>query len=478
MVAVNEKPAAAPPAVPASCERRRISRNVVLLSLAFMLHFTAFQGAGNLQSSVNADAGLGTASLATIYASLIVSNIFLPVVVIKWLGCKWAVAASFVAYMPYIAAQFHATFYTMIPAALFVGFGGGPLWCAKCTYLSVVAEAYEEADPSSGPAADVLTVRFFGIFFMIFQFCQVWGNLISSTVFSLGSGAPKNLTGDLGDVCGANYLPSAASGGTAASRPPDEKIYIVAAAYLACMVSACLLVGIGVDSLSRYKEGQRQGSGTGLSGFGLLAITLKLLKERDQLLMLPIIIFLGFEQAFIGADFTASYVTCAWGVQNIGYVMMCYGACNSLSALTTGWLVKVTGRPPVVLGAAAVHVALLAGLLLWQPLPHHLPLFFAMAGLWGACDGVWNVQVNALCGILFPGQEKVAFSSFRLWESLGYILAYGYSAYLRTDVKLFVVLGLLLWGMAGYVAIEVGRHRRKVRARLRASPGALTRTKL
>jgi hypothetical protein len=64
-------------------EKWRIIKNIVVISLAFMVHFTAFQGAGNLQSSVNAAEGLGTASLATIYFSLILSNVFLPVVMIR-----------------------------------------------------------------------------------------------------------------------------------------------------------------------------------------------------------------------------------------------------------------------------------------------------------------------------------------------------------------------------------------------------------
>jgi uncharacterized membrane protein YdbT with pleckstrin-like domain len=64
-------------------EKWRIMKNIVVISLAFMVHFTAFQGAGNLQSSVNADEGLGTVSLATIYFSLILSNVFLPVVMIR-----------------------------------------------------------------------------------------------------------------------------------------------------------------------------------------------------------------------------------------------------------------------------------------------------------------------------------------------------------------------------------------------------------
>jgi len=94
------------------------------------------------------------------------------------MGCKWVMAVSFIAYMPFIGAQFYPKFYTMIPAGLLVGLGGGPLWCGKCTYLSVVSEIYSEL---TQVPAETLVVRFFGIFFMLFQCAQVWGNLISST---------------------------------------------------------------------------------------------------------------------------------------------------------------------------------------------------------------------------------------------------------------------------------------------------------
>lgn len=64
-------------------EKWRIWKNVLIIGFAFMIHFTAFWGASNLQSSVNADESLGTFTLAAIYGSLILSNIFLPVVMIR-----------------------------------------------------------------------------------------------------------------------------------------------------------------------------------------------------------------------------------------------------------------------------------------------------------------------------------------------------------------------------------------------------------
>lgn len=67
-----------------SREKMRIVKNIVVLGAAFMLHFTAFHGTANLQSSVNAVANLGTFTLASVYGSLILSNIFLPVIVIRY----------------------------------------------------------------------------------------------------------------------------------------------------------------------------------------------------------------------------------------------------------------------------------------------------------------------------------------------------------------------------------------------------------
>lgn len=82
--------------------------------------------------------------------------------------------------MPFILAQFYPQIYTLIPAGLAVGFGGGPLWCAKCTYLTVVAEALCILKGNNNKT-DALVVRFFGLFFIFYQMAQVWGNLISSS---------------------------------------------------------------------------------------------------------------------------------------------------------------------------------------------------------------------------------------------------------------------------------------------------------
>ncbi|CAH0585566.1 unnamed protein product [Chrysodeixis includens] len=433
-------------------ETWRIVKNVVVISLAFMFHFTAYSGAANLQSSINADAGLGTASLAAVYAGLIFSNIFMSVVVIKWFGTKWAISLSFITYMPYIAAQLYPTFYTMIPAGLIVGLGGGPLWCAKCTYLSVVSEAHSKLSKIS---AEALLVRFLGLFFMIFQMNQVWGNLISSLVLSSGNNTAAVTSVNetmIPILCGANFLPTADAAEALPAQPP-EKIQMIAGIYLACMAGAAIIVAIGVDNMKRYESG-RSSAACGLSGLALLSVTLKLLVEPTQLLLVVINMFVGLQQAFFGADFTAAFVSCAVGTGSVGFVMMTYGLSDAIGCVITGYLAKITGRLPLICVATCVHGALFCAVLWWRPHAGDGYLLYVIAVLWGLCDSVWIVQINAYYGILFPGREEAAFSNFRLWESVGYIIAYVVSPYLRTSSKAYLNLAMLAVGVSCYFLVE------------------------
>lgn len=83
-------------------EKWRILKNISVVSFAFMIQFTAFQGTANLQSSINAKDGLGTVSLSAIYAAIVVSCIFLPTLVIRRLTAKWTLCFSMLCYAPYI----------------------------------------------------------------------------------------------------------------------------------------------------------------------------------------------------------------------------------------------------------------------------------------------------------------------------------------------------------------------------------------
>lgn len=143
-----------------------IKRNLYIISLAWVILFTAFSSMANLQSSLNSSHGMGTLSLSTIYVTLVTSCLFVPPFMIKKLGIKKSIMISQFAYLIYIAANVYPTWYFMLPSAALVGIFAGPLWTSKCTYLTEIAGFYANL---SGETTEQVVTRFFGIFFAIFQ---------------------------------------------------------------------------------------------------------------------------------------------------------------------------------------------------------------------------------------------------------------------------------------------------------------------
>ncbi|CAG2236524.1 Protein unc-93 homolog A,UNC93-like protein [Mytilus edulis] len=204
----------------------QILRNVFVVSIGFVFLFTSFQSLTNLQSTLNKDEGIGTGGLSIIYGALVVSCMFVPSFVINHIGCKWTIAASMICYILYMAANFHAVWGLIVPASIIIGLGAAPLWSAKCTYLTKTAVWYAKL---TGATEDDVINRFFGFFFMVFQTSQIWGNLISSEVFSQRPDDAKNFTVSAEDLihCGANYDPGREVNNTNLDRPDITKVMTI-----------------------------------------------------------------------------------------------------------------------------------------------------------------------------------------------------------------------------------------------------------
>lgn len=63
---------------------------------------------------------------------------------------------------------------------------------------------------------------------------------------------------------------------------------------------------------------------------------------------------------------------------------------------------------------------------------------------------------------MFPTESEAAFSNYRLWESVGFIIAYAYSAFICTSVKAYILTGVLVLGMTGYFITENNIRKAKV----------------
>lgn len=422
-----------------------IIKNVVIVSFGFLLLFTAFQSVSNLQSSINSEQGLGTFSMATIYIALVLSCMFVPTFMIRRLGLKVTLFVSMAMYTPYFAANFYPTWATLIPSTIVQGLGGAPLWTAKCAYLTTMANDY--ASQTRQKPNDVVT-RFFGLFFMIFQTAQIWGNLISYYVLR-PAGPLANASANI-DSCGIDFVTAEEDAENANLQPPDSaKLYTLMGIYTACAVLAVLSMIALLDPLATPP---RLLSKRPLS---LLVETLRHLRKPYQWAILPLTVYSGVQQAFLIGDFTQAYVSCALGIHYVGFIMITFGLADAVFSMVFGAVIKFVGRIPIFILGAAANVAIVVVLCVWKPTPDDFYVFFLIAGFWGLGDAVWQTQVNAFYGTVFADDEEAAFANYRMWESLGFIIAFVIQKLLPISHKIGVVMAFLISGMLGYLAIEI-----------------------
>ena len=434
-------------------EKQGIFKNIIIICVAFMLQYTAFTSMSALQSSINKVDGLGTWSNTAIYASLVLSSMFLPSYAIKKLTVKWTIPVCMICYTIYIGTQFYPEFYTIIPSGILVGLAAAPLWSAKCLYVTQAAERY-----SSLMSVDVEPVitKFFGIFFFFFRCSSLWGNLISSLV--LRKDEDGNKTTAYIYSCGIYYCPDT-------PLPKDNflathhKLYTLSGIYLACSVLAWVFVAIFLDPLEKYTKGysteqceQKEEVPNNLS---LIFATFKHMVKPQQLFIVPLTIWCGLEKGFFLSDFTAGFISCVFGVSHVGWVLIIYGVCNAISSLSIGVIRNHIGRLPIFLLGASINAAVIIFLLVWTPDSEREWVFFVIAGIWGIADGVWLTQVNALYGFLFANDKEAAFSNYCLWESTGFLIAFILQTQVCIKAKLWILLASIVMGMAGYLMIEI-----------------------
>ncbi|XP_069343999.1 protein unc-93 homolog A [Eulemur rufifrons] len=427
----------------------RSLRNVLVVSFGFLLLFTAYGGLQSLQSSLYSEEGLGVSALSTLYGAVLLSSMFLPPLLIRSLGCKWTIAISMCGYVAFSLGNFSASWYTLIPTSILLGLGAAPLWSAQCTYLTIMGNAYAE---KAGKLGKDVVNQYFGIFFLIFQSSGVWGNLISSLVFGQ-TPSKEAIPEEQLASCGARDCLMATTPSNSTQRPSPELVYTLLGIYTGSGVLAILLVAVFLENI---QDAQREGRGEKKSPsfWSTLLSTFKLFGDRRLRLLTLLPLYSGLQQGFLSGEYTRSYVTCALGIQFVGYVMICFSAADALCSLLYGKVSQYTGRIALYVLGAGTQLCCSLALLLWTPHPDQLAVFFVFSGLWGVADAVWQTQNNALYGVLFEENKEAAFASYRLWEALGFVIAFGYSTFLCVYVKLSILLGVLSVAMVAYGTVE------------------------
>jgi hypothetical protein len=132
----------------------------------------------------------------------------------------------------------------------------------------------------------------------------VFGNIISSTI--LKSEINSNFTLEnyskpsYSYPCGSKDCPGLGVADLI-KKPKMSTVYLLCGIFIGFAIISIGLISIFLKS---YKRNELENSKDKTFTFSLFISTIRLLKNKYQILIIPLTMFIGFEQAFINADFT------------------------------------------------------------------------------------------------------------------------------------------------------------------------------
>ncbi|CAL1287421.1 unnamed protein product [Larinioides sclopetarius] len=426
--------------------RWRIFKNLFVLCFTYCLFYTGFWALTNLQSTMNAVAGMGPDSQAVIYFFSMVSSLFLPELTMDRFGCKRVMFVTTALSLPYIAANLYLRWDILFISSALYGLASGPYSAAFTVYIDELALHFERSVDEN---IEFVMACFFGFYTFFIENTQIWGNCVSSLVLRPDK-LPDIINVSKPEECGVKFDKDANSTNMNPTPPTDEERFLLVGIFIGMGIVSLILFGLFLDPLKN--DIKRDGCKAVARRF---VTSLKHYRTFHQIVLIPITVYMGIESALYSNEFTQAYIACSWGVHHVGFVTVCFGVCGALMSLLVGPLVKYISQMAVLILAAVANVSICIVLFLWDPTPDFKTMYFVIAGVWGMGDAIWWSQVTALYGLMFPNDREAAFSNLYFWSFLGFFLSYSYANYFTVAVKINILLCFLFVGMLGYMIGQI-----------------------
>lgn len=415
--------------------------NVILLGLAFMLVFTAWQTMGNVQTTIlnsarkkgspgyvegfDAD---GFTSLAIIYASFSLSNWIAPSVV-AILGPRLTLVAGGVIYSLFIAQIVYPNNYLLYIGSVVLGLGAATIWTAQGNFLTLNSDSSTMSRNS-------------GIFWAMLQMSMLIGNTFVYFQF----------------------------------QGLDE-VDTTTRTTVTMTLLGIGLVGTCVFFLLRPTPWSSDSTAAGgptaaLRRAGTLFIT------RDMLLLSVTYFYTGLLLTYWSGVFGPSVAnTKAFGSEAKslnGMHGIFVGVGEILGGLMFGILGHILvkkGRDPIVmLGFVCNMVAFflsfinlpLASPLLDLPLADQEPAYITSneylaiftSFLLGFGDACYNTQIYSIIGTVYKDDSAPAFALFKFVQSSSAAIYFFYAGHLMLQWQLLILLIVCVLGTVAFCMVE------------------------
>ncbi|XP_054155072.1 UNC93-like protein MFSD11 [Oppia nitens] len=415
--------------------------NVILLGLAFMLIFTAFQTGGMIQqtvvksihqedSSYTAD---GYTSLCIIYATLAIANWFAPSFILIT-GPKFAMFIGAIIYCLFIANFMFPKVWVLYFLSVVIGLGAAIIWTGQGNFLTINSDERTMSRNS-------------GVFWAILQCSLIWGNLFVTFVFKEDhiKESTRLLTYGVLTVVGA----------------------------IGALLLLVLRGGYRTNTGLTLSESVKDSSSALVKAFRLL------FTKRMSLLCIAFFysgLELGFFSGVYGTAIGNTNRLAADGNSKpyIGIVGILIGCGEIVGGATFGLLGSKTnryGRDPIVILGYVVHMV--SFFLIFINIPSmasleqtndpayinsNLGIALFCGFLLGLGDACYNTQMYSILGVLYRDDSAPAFALFKFVQSLAAAIAFVYTSYADIHIQVLILAIFASLGTISFSAVEWSAH--------------------
>nr|XP_039257119.1 protein unc-93 homolog A-like [Styela clava] len=479
---------------------RKTAKQFWIFNICFLLAFAPYLSILGLQSSINIEEGIGTLSLGVAYASSIIFALFITPIAVRRLGSHRAIVIGELGYLIYILANFYPKSYIMIIAGAIVGCGEALVWTTLPMYFWHFG--YQHGEFGTKPFESYV-LKYTGLFYTVFQLGQIFGSSVSYGVLygfknktqeisSYNSSSDllheneteMNLKSHLQyQYCGANdcQSPNVTSENIDSYVPADPySLYIVISIFCAISLSGICLhfkflpraksKPLEIESNDQNVLHQKKDTddsseiiiqNTNFSYVSTLRQTCKHFFNPKQLLVSPILFYIGIFIAFIYSEMSRAYISCVLGVEQMGAVLIVYAFVSGCISALSPRIISKFGRNIVMSIACLIDMSNFIFCLLWKPQDDTKYLVYLVGVMCGLSDGTWRNCTMDFYTEYFLHNQEISFTIWNFWITLGIAVAFFWSPYLCVSVKLYIQIGLLIFGIMCYVGAEYIHYKEK-----------------
>ncbi|KAG8197635.1 hypothetical protein JTE90_001565 [Oedothorax gibbosus] len=448
---------------------KKAIRNAIILSMATIFLSSGFFTLQSLQSSLFQETGLQSLAILYIFASI--SCMYAPIIVQK-VEVKGTIATVSLLLLLYIIAFHYYNRASWIAISFVLGLGFGPMVRAQKTYLS---RNISRLSYVTQVMRTKIQQRYLRYFFFISKSSYFWGHLVATIIMEFTGSVddmPLNATESPTTVvrhtelcyerlCKDEVHPmdrdSMMNQISLDNSMPRYMSKIFVYVFASCIALGALMVVVGLERIEvLYEQDPMERP--------LIHQTIRQIKliliDKNVRLTLPMLIFIGIEQAFIFGDFTRAYISCALGLQSVAFTMTCFGGAHTLGSIGVNLFSQHFQRPIIMAAGLVCQSGLLMVLWLWTPDRDDAAVFYVIAGGWGLCNAMWETLTLTFIHTTYPDDWTAPFCTYYQMQWLGMGLTFAVSPYLCAEVKILILAMFLAVAIIPYSILEFRLHQR------------------